>query len=97
MTPGACSMDGSEGSQGLATTSSRLPSTPKEQGTQMDETHPLRRLLDWLRPVRKADERSAQPVPVDPAVIQARDGDVAGLAGLHPAEHINRAKDKGRQ
>jgi hypothetical protein len=62
----------------------------------MADTHPLRRLLDWLRlDQEKADEQKVKPTPLDPAVIQARVGDVDEVAGLLPSERIADRVEKG--
>ena len=86
------------GQSGLGHTFSRLPFTPKEQGKlKMANIHALRRLLDWLRPDQeKADEQKAKSTPLDPAVIQARAGDVDELAGLLPSERIDADGEDGR-
>lgn len=47
----------------------------------------LRRLLDKLRhPDQAAGDQEAQPAPIDPAAIEAREGNVDELAGLSPSE-----------
>ena len=85
------------GSRGLATTASRLPFTLERKGkSKMAGTHPLRQSLYWLRPDEGVDVRRAQPAPLDPAVKQARGGDIDELAGLSPAEHGNADGESGR-
>jgi hypothetical protein len=61
----------------------------------MAKTH-LQRLLDKLRrPDQTAGDRQARPAPIDPAAIEAREGNVDELAGLPPSDRINRVKAEG--
>lgn len=54
----------------------------------------LRRLLDKLRrPDQTAGDARVRPAPIDPAAIEAREGNVDELAGLPPSD---RAKAEGR-
>jgi hypothetical protein len=61
----------------------------------MAKTH-LGRLLDKLRrPDQAAGDQQRRPAPIDPATVEARRGNVDELAGLSPADGINRAEGEG--
>lgn len=61
----------------------------------MAKTH-LRRVLDQLRrPDQAAGDQRARPAPIDPAAIEAREGNVDELAGLSHADRIDRAEAEG--
>lgn len=62
----------------------------------MANTH-LRRLLDRFRRPDEEGDRQARPAPIDPAVIEARKGDVEELAGLSPSDRLDRATSEGRR
>jgi hypothetical protein len=58
----------------------------------------LQRLLEKLRRAdQTAGDQETQPAPIDPAAIEAREGDVDELAGLPPAGRIDRAKAEGER
>lgn len=57
----------------------------------------LRRLLDKLRRPDQEDNRPARPVPIDPATIEARRGNVDALAGLSPSIRIERDSGEDRR
>jgi hypothetical protein len=58
-------------------------------------TH-LRRLLDKLRrPDQAVGDQQAQPAPIDPVAIEAREGNVDELAGLSPSDRIDHAEAEG--
>jgi hypothetical protein len=57
----------------------------------------LRRLLDKLRrPDQRAGDQQARPAPIDPATIEAREGNVDELAGLPPSDYLERTKAEGQ-
>ena len=62
----------------------------------MAKTH-LGRLLDKLGRPDRAGDQQARPAPIDPAVIEARQGDVDELAGLSPSDGIDRVADEGER
>ena len=63
----------------------------------MAKTH-LQRLLDKLRRHdQTAGDQQAPPAPIDPAAIEAREGNVDELAGLPPSDCIDRAKAEGER
>lgn len=50
----------------------------------------LRCLLDKLRhPDQAAGDQQTQPAPIDPAAIEAREGNVDELAGLPPSDRAD--------
>lgn len=58
----------------------------------------LRRLLDKFRsPDQEGDGGKVRPTPIDPAVIEARRGNVEELAGLSPSGRGDRTTDEGRR
>ncbi|HEX4464672.1 MAG TPA: hypothetical protein VH042_08565 [Solirubrobacterales bacterium] len=53
-------------------------------------------MLDKLhRPNQAAGDQQARPAPIDPAAIEARQGNVDELAGLTPFDDIDHAERKG--
>jgi len=57
-----------------------------------------RRLLDRFRRAdRTAGDPQTQPARVDPAAIEAREGNVDELAGLSPSDCVGPATGKGER
>lgn len=56
------------------------------------------RLLDRFRRAdRTAGDQQAQPARIDPAAIEAREGNVDELAGLSPSHCVDPAKGKSER
>ena len=76
---------------------SRLSSALRPGENRMVKTY-LRRLLAKLhRPDQMAGDQHARPAPIDPATIEAREGNVDELAGLPPSDCVDRSKAEGQR